>query len=164
MRGDVKRKTLPCSLLGEAVHLASSPISGASMLGASRIYLELAPASCGLCVVGFIFPMVVRRLRLVKLRKQGCWLQITFANHDPMRDSRPIALLGCARGHRIEMETSVLTDSTRRCLTGKSILTLDPERSENRKATSGQENLNNGLDLRLTLKRIRPGKTIFYVR
>jgi hypothetical protein len=78
-----------------------------------------------------MFPMVVRCLRLVKLRKQGCWLQMTFANHD-----------------------SVLTDSTRRCLTGKSILTLDPEHRENRKATSGQENLNNGLDLRLMLKQL----------
>ena len=32
------------------------------------------------------------------------------------------------------------------------ILTLDPERLENRKATIGQGNLSNGLDLRLTLK------------
>jgi hypothetical protein len=32
------------------------------------------------------------------------------------------------------------------------ILTLDPERRENRKATIGQEDLSNGLDLRLTLK------------
>jgi hypothetical protein len=46
----------------------------------------------------------------------------------------------------------VLTGSTRRCLTSQLILTLDPERRENRKATIGQENLSNGLDLRLTLK------------
>ena len=46
----------------------------------------------------------------------------------------------------------MLTGSTRRCLISGSILTLDPERRENRKATIGQENLSNGLDLRLTLK------------
>src|SRR5215469_18774972 len=45
---------------------------------------------------------MVRRLGIRKLRKQRDWLS---ANHDPIGGSRPIAFLGRARGHRIEMET-----------------------------------------------------------
>ena len=44
---------------------------------ARRVYLERAPASCGLYLVGFMFPMVVQRPWLVKLRKQDWWLQTT---------------------------------------------------------------------------------------
>ena len=53
-------------------------------------------------------------------------------------------------------EASMLTGSTRRRLWNGLILSLDPERRENRKAPIGQENPSNGLDPRLTLKLLVP--------
>ena len=46
---------------------------------------------------------------------------VASANHSSIGDSRPIALLGCPRGHTVAEETV--------CLTRKRILTLEPVRS-----------------------------------
>ena len=50
------------------------------------------------------------------------------------------------------MEASVLNRQHTECLTIQRILSLDPKRRENRKATLGEERQSSGLDLRLTLK------------
>lgn len=52
----------------------------------------------------------------------------------------------------VAQEAAVLRGSTRRRLTICLILSLDPKRRENRKATIGQQDRSSGLDLRLTLK------------
>jgi hypothetical protein len=56
MRGDVKRKNLsPLPWDGEAVWLASSPISAIPMLWASCIFLEPDAGCCRLYLLGFMF-------------------------------------------------------------------------------------------------------------
>ena len=67
MREDVKRKKLPCfPVRGSCLACIQPDVGDWACPGQLRLYL-----------VGFMFPMVVRRRRLVKLRKQKCWLQTT---------------------------------------------------------------------------------------
>src|SRR2546422_5071501 len=58
-------------------------------------------------------------LRGIPERLQAAWRQC--ANHGSIGDSRPMALLGCSRGHMVARETH--------CLTRPGILTLEPVRS-----------------------------------
>jgi hypothetical protein len=44
-------------------------------------------------------------IQFPKLRKLEALAKRYVANHVPIRDSRPIALLGYPKGHRIELET-----------------------------------------------------------
>ena len=50
------------------------------------------------------------------------------ANHHPMGGSRPMAFLGCARGHRIDSETRCCMQQHTERLMSAWILSLEPER------------------------------------
>jgi hypothetical protein len=54
-----------------------SDLHPARYCGLAAYFLSGIRGSCELNFLGFIVPMVVRRPRLVKLRKQECWLEVT---------------------------------------------------------------------------------------
>ena len=77
MREDVKAKTPPRSPVRGSCLSCIQPNLGGSKAVGWLVFLERASARGGLYLVGFMFPMVVRRPWLVKLRKQECWLRTT---------------------------------------------------------------------------------------
>jgi hypothetical protein len=72
MRGDVKRKTLPCSLLRGRLF----DLHPAQRCGLAAYFLSLTPASCGLYLHGFMSDGGSTPSAR-ELRKQGCWLDLT---------------------------------------------------------------------------------------
>src|ERR1700731_2980473 len=79
--------------------LASSPISVPERLWARRVF-RTRPSSWRFELDGFMTPWSFDAFGSGS--KQRCWLW--WANHGPIRDSRPIAVLGYARGHRVHLE------------------------------------------------------------
>src|ERR1700733_5231065 len=91
---------------GEAIWLASSPMLVGAWLSACHLVLERDQASCG-HFLGFMSRWWFDALGL------GSHASRSFGSrprskHDPMGGSRPKALLGNARVHRINLEASVL--------------------------------------------------------
>src|SRR2546428_13345952 len=79
---------------------------------------------------------------VAKLRKPTVGLS---ANHHPMGGSRPMAFLGCARGHRIDSETRCCMQQHTKCLMSAWILSLEPEHRRNAGPPPRHENLGDSL-------------------
>ena len=113
IKGDVKKKHLSLRIRGRGVSDIQPLTAAASSVperGCARRVLEI---------------------RMHRNPCRSCRVEaplsstVASANHGSIGDSRPIALLGCPRGHMVARETV--------CLTRPRILTLEPVRS----ATAG---------------------------
>src|SRR5438876_3885991 len=79
---------------------------------------------------------------VAKLRKPTVGLS---ANNHPMGGSRPMAFLGCARGHRIDSETRCCMPQHTKCLMSAWILSLEPEHRRTDGPPPRHENLGDPL-------------------
>jgi hypothetical protein len=113
IKGDVKKKHFARAAGGYFSDI--QPLLAAA-IGLARAWFSF---SSRWEVLGVIFIRVLR-FGFLALASSG----LAMANHGSIRDSWPMALWGCPRGHTVALETV--------CLNPPRILTLEPERSVGR--------------------------------